>query len=77
MEYIHDETGERWSAKLALNPTDKSLTFLKGEMLERGPGSLDENDTTVYASDFEGRVFYHEPDSAVLKFIDANPEPRP
>ena len=73
VEYIHDETGERWSAKLALNPADKSLTFIKGKMLERGPGSLDENDTTVYESDFEGQVSYFEPDSAVLKFIDANP----
>lgn len=74
VEYIHDETGERWSAKLALNPADKSLTFLKGKMLERGPGSLDETDTTVYASDFEGRVFYFEPDSAVLQFIADNPD---
>ena len=47
VEYIHDETGERWSAKLTLNPADKSLTFIKGKMLERGPGALDENDTRV------------------------------
>lgn len=72
IKYRHQETGELWSATLVYNPEDKSVMFINGEMLEKGPYSS-ADDSPQYDSDFEGRVFYIEPDKETLPFVSDDP----
>lgn len=72
IKYRHEETGEIWSATLTYDPKTASVTFVNGEMLEKGPGTPPD-DAPVYASDFEGRIFYVEPDSVTLSYVSNDP----
>ena len=71
IKYIHQETGEVWSAKLIYHPDTKEITFINGKMLKKGPNSPQE-DAPEIASDFEG-VHWIEPDTMNLIFISENP----
>lgn len=72
IKYRHQETGEIWSATLTYDKEKDAVTFVNGEMLEKGPGTPPD-DAPVYASDFEGRIFYTEPDCATLLRVDLDP----